>query len=115
VRVEQGTEQPTLQQGVAAQLTDILFSPRLLCCAVVCCVGPGPLLRLQGVDEVLTKAQRYGQPYERYIHSSNIPPHRMQVCAQCFVSIVCRVCLCEQQITTTQVATSLGVLVTTLI
>jgi hypothetical protein len=54
----------------------------VLCCAVLC---PGPLLRLQGVDEVLTKAQRYGQPYERYIHSSSIPPLKMQVGGQPWV------------------------------
>lgn len=60
----------------------------VLCLAVLCymcivAIPPGPLLRLQGVDEVLSKAQRYGQPYERYIHSSAIPPHKFQVGVCC--------------------------------
>lgn len=39
----------------------------------------GPLLRLQRRGENLTKAQRYGHPYERPIYSSAIPPRKMQV------------------------------------
>jgi hypothetical protein len=39
----------------------------------------GPLLRLQRRGENLSKAQRYGHPYERPIYSSAIPPRKMQV------------------------------------
>jgi hypothetical protein len=39
----------------------------------------GPLLRLQRRGENLTKAQRYGHPFERPVYSSSIPPRKMQV------------------------------------
>jgi hypothetical protein len=41
----------------------------------------GPMLRLERQGDRLTKAQRYGHPYERPIYSSNIPPSKMQVCS----------------------------------
>ncbi|WIA22309.1 hypothetical protein OEZ85_004625 [Tetradesmus obliquus] len=45
----------------------------------------GPLLRLQRRGENLTKAQRYGHPYERPIYSSAIPPRKMQAIVQSFL------------------------------
>ncbi|WIA42767.1 hypothetical protein OEZ86_008708 [Tetradesmus obliquus] len=45
----------------------------------------GPLLRLQRRGENLTKAQRYGHPYERAIYSSAIPPRKMQAIVQSFL------------------------------
>ena len=38
---------------------------------------PGPILRLEG-EYYLTKAERYGSPFERPIFPSLIPPERMQ-------------------------------------
>ncbi|KAF6262460.1 TLD-domain-containing protein [Scenedesmus sp. NREL 46B-D3] len=45
----------------------------------------GPLLRLRRRGESLSKAQRYGHPYERRIYSSTIPPHKMQAIVQSFL------------------------------
>jgi hypothetical protein len=55
----------------------------------------GPLLRLQRRGESLTKAQRYGHPFERPMYSSSIPPRKMQVSlvldmyAACWVPQLC--------------------------
>ncbi|KAF8057677.1 PAP17 [Scenedesmus sp. PABB004] len=45
----------------------------------------GPLLRLERRGETLSKAARYGSPCDRPIHSSAIPPRRMQAIVQSFL------------------------------
>ncbi|KAL6759905.1 TLD-domain-containing protein [Haematococcus lacustris] len=42
----------------------------------------GPLLRLEHEEQHLTKAQRYGHPYERPILASSLPPATMAACVQ---------------------------------
>ena len=42
-------------------------------------VDSGPLLRLDSTSKHLTKAERYGHPYERPIFSSSIPPDVFKV------------------------------------
>eukprot|EP00878_Enallax_costatus_P031189 GHUV01034083.1.p1 GENE.GHUV01034083.1~~GHUV01034083.1.p1 ORF type:complete len:111 (+),score=14.40 GHUV01034083.1:90-422(+) len=45
----------------------------------------GPLLRLEKPGHRLTKAERYGQPYDRPIYSSAIPPRKMQAIVQSYL------------------------------
>lgn len=49
------------------------------------CLPTGPLLRLERAGERLTKAQRYGQPFERPVYSSAIPPRKMQAIVQSYL------------------------------
>jgi hypothetical protein len=62
----------TLKEDVGKQPLDVQWVANSL-------TDTGPLLRLQRRGESLSKAQRYGHPFERPVYSSSIPPHKMQV------------------------------------
>lgn len=55
----------------------------VVCLADNCLIGP--LLRLEKPGHRLTKAQRYGQPYDRPIYSSSVPPRKMQAIVQSYL------------------------------
>jgi hypothetical protein len=67
----------TLKEDTGEQQLDVQWVANSL-------TDTGPLLRLQRRGESLTKAQRYGHPFERPVYSSAIPPRKMQVCGVTF-------------------------------